>query len=185
MKKDFTRKSAGAPEDTGILIFLDLDGVIADFYAHLVTHNKIGSNGKADYDALDHDWWASIPVLEGARDFYDEAIKVAPVHFLTAAVFTTGCYSGKAEWISRQFLPERGKWALGDLVICPGKYKHYLATPQRILVDDRQSNIDNWRAAGGIGVLHKGDYEETLKQVVKAVAALEKTRKPSGSGPKP
>ena len=40
------------------------------------------------------------------------------------------------------------------LILRYAKQKQELATPESILIDDRQVNIDQWEAAGGIGILH-------------------------------
>jgi hypothetical protein len=45
----------------------------------------------------------------------------------------------------------------------PGKkLKKNFATPTSILIDDTESNIDDWIGAGGIGILHK-DWGTTLQ----------------------
>lgn len=44
----------------------------------------------------------------------------------------------------------------------PGKHlKYKFATPNSILIDDTESNINDWKQAGGIGILHK-DVDSTL-----------------------
>jgi hypothetical protein len=43
--------------------------------------------------------------------------------------------------------------------------KNY-AEPNHILIDDRLSNIEQWRAAGGIGILHTSS-DETITQLKK------------------
>ena len=43
--------------------------------------------------------------------------------------------------------------------------KNY-AAPNHILIDDRESNIDQWRAAGGIGILHTS-ASNTIQQLKK------------------
>jgi hypothetical protein len=44
----------------------------------------------------------------------------------------------------------------------PGKrHKHKFASPDKIIIDDTQSVIDQWKEAGGIGILHK-DWPSTL-----------------------
>ena len=44
----------------------------------------------------------------------------------------------------------------------PGKrFKKQFATPRSIIIDDTQSVIDDWKHAGGIGILHK-DWPTTL-----------------------
>lgn len=46
------------------------------------------------------------------------------------------------------------------------KDKHQHCKPGDILIDDRLRNIEEWRAAGGIGILHS-DYEETISHLRK------------------
>lgn len=149
---------------TDLVIFLDLDGVMADFDLHLKTEGKREENGKTKWDALDEAWWTTMPPVSGARDFYDTVKSLATVKFLTAPVLSEECFSGKAIWIQR-FLPEKGKNALLDLIICPSKDKHFLAKSNHILVDDRQNNVDDWNKAGGIGILFDGDFSAVLKQI--------------------
>jgi hypothetical protein len=160
-----------------VLIFLDLDGVIADFDTH--KKSKLKSDGKTDYDALDYAWWTTMPVFKGAKDFYYELRKQGQVRFLTGPVPLVDCFAGKAAWINKKFIPERGRWGLNDLIICHSKAKQLMAGPGRILVDDDKGNIARWNEAGGIGILHEGDYADTLKRVKKAVAGF------APKGPKP
>ncbi|MBU6475626.1 MAG: hypothetical protein KGQ70_06645 [Alphaproteobacteria bacterium] len=113
-----------------------------------------------------------MPPCDGAKEFYDAACKLGPVKFLTAPVLSEGCFSGKAAWV-QSFVPERGREALKDLIICPGADKYFIAAPGRILIDDREKNVREWSAAGGISIHHKGDFAETLEALRKAVAALD------------
>ncbi len=149
-------------------IFLDLDGVIADFEGHAHTHDKYHTTGKLNREALDHQWWSTIPIYDGAREFYKNLQDIGPIKFLTGPMLHSGCHSGKAEWI-QNFDEERGKWALRDLIICPSTDKYLLAGPSRILIDDRKNNIADWNEAGGIGILHTGDFEASLKMVLNAI----------------
>lgn len=167
-------------QETEIRIFLDLDGVIADFKTHITTQNKLKPDGEIDWYALDYQWWATMPAFKGARAFYDKLRTWAPVKFLTKPVLNEGCFSGKAAWI-KSFVPERGRWALEDLIILPGDTKHLLARPDRILIDDRENNIETWREAGGIGILHTGDFQKTLSKLQTIIADLRKDITPSSS----
>ncbi len=181
MKSTFNvgANGAGAPE--GVVIFLDLDGVIADFDTHLHAQGKVDGSGKTKWNELDHEWFSTIPVYEGARDFYFKLKDMAAVKFLTAPTMSTGSISGKADWIQNSFLPKRGKWALMDFIIAPSKDKQFLAGPTRILVDDRIKNIQEWEEAGGIGVHHQGDFAATLAAVKKAINDMNDDRKPAAN----
>jgi len=167
-----------------IHIFIDLDGVIADFDGHARAQGKYDQAGKAKWDELDYQWWATMPACAGAKEFYDAATKLGVVKFLTAPVLSEECFSGKARWI-QDFVPERGKFILGDLII--GSDKSYLAGARRILIDDRLNNVKEWVDAGGIGIHHDGDFKETLKKLQDALAKLagpKKNAAPRSSGPK-
>ncbi|TNE29659.1 MAG: hypothetical protein EP349_06280 [Alphaproteobacteria bacterium] len=154
-------------EAPAVTIFIDLDGVLADFDTHAHAHGKIKADGKTDYDALDAEWWRTMPAFDGAVDFLRDLKQEGQTKFLTGPMVSPECHYGKAQWITT-FEPGRGKWALMDLIICPSKDKQYLAAADRILVDDRIGNIKEWEAAGGVGVHHTGDFADTLARVQKA-----------------
>ena len=159
-----------------IRIFLDLDGVMADFDRHANEQEKRHDNGDMKWDELDHQWWVTMPACEGAKDFYDAVRKMSIVKFLTAPSLDVDSFSGKAGWIQK-FLPERGKFALKDLILCSAGDKHCFAKPHHILIDDRIKNIEEWNAAGGIGIHHKGDFKETMKTLELAIEKLTITAK--------
>lgn len=170
VKQAFQKQAAPASNDNNDFdIFLDIDGVIADFEAHLETQGKLDDNGKIKWDELDQDWFSTIPVHDGAQEFHSDLSKLGKVRFLTAPTLSVGCFAGKAQWVSETFLPKRGKYALMDLIIMHKKSKQLIAQPNRILVDDTEANIDSWNEAGGIGIHHKGDFDETLQAVKDAI----------------
>lgn len=159
-----------------------MDGVIADFDAQVKAHDLYLPDGELvdDGQNLDQEWWASIPVYPGARDFYDDLTKLSKVMFLTGAKRNPGSYAGKAQWILN-FVPERGKAILYDFITCPKFSKYLLAKPTRILVDDNKGVVDRWIEAGGIGVLHKGNFQETLERTRLAVEQIKQAQKPAYS----
>ena len=171
MKKDF--RQAGQRYLFGdFMIFLDMDGVIADFDAHVDAHNQRLENGRPNYDAFDREWYATIPVFKGADSFFSTLKMLAPVKFLTAPTRSADCYAGKADWIMNQFLPKEGKWALKDLIISPKQDKCLLAGAKRILIDDSPQNIAQWEDAGGIGILHEGDFQKTFEALCEAIECV-------------
>lgn len=153
-------------------IFLDIDGVIADFEDHLDTQGKRDENGRIKWDELDQQWFSTIPVYEGAQQFHKDLSSLGTVRFLTAPTLSVGCFAGKAQWVSESFLPKKGKYALSSLMIMAKKDKQLVARPDRILVDDTKANIDSWIEAGGIGIHHTGDYAQTLQAVKDAINGI-------------
>jgi hypothetical protein len=183
-KKDFAKKTN--PAESEFHFFLDLDGVMADFDKHLHSQNKLTADGKTDWNALDEQWWTTMPPCDGAKGFFDDVRKMGTTKFLTAPVLSAACFSGKAKWV-QGFVPESGKFILKDLIICPSDNKSYLARPNHILIDDRQKNVDEWTAAGGIGVVHNGDFADTMKRMKQAMEdyRAKNTRKPGAICQKP
>lgn len=164
------------------IVFFDIDGVLGDFDSHARKQGKILPNGKVDYDALDQNWWKTMPVYDNARDLVSMARSMATqVRFLTGPTASTACYGGKAEWVRHTFQPEKGKFGLMDLLIVPAKDKGMLAGPRRILIDDRIENVEAWQQAGGIGIHHTGDHMATARRLAAAIAGLQ----PRPPGPKP
>ena len=167
--------SAGQQQPKKTHIFIDLDGVVADFDAHIEATGKRDAQGRNKWNELDYDWWAKMPPAPGAREFFNEAKKLGEVRFLTAPVLSEDCFAGKAAWV-RKFVPEEGKSALKRLIMASSKDKYYLAAADRILVDDRKENVDAWTKAGGIGIHHAGDFTKTLASLK---AAIHKNSSPS------
>jgi len=66
---------------------------------------------------------------------------------------------GKALWV-------RNKIPGTKLLLRYAKLKQQLATPTSILIDDRADNINQWEAAGGIGILHTS-ASNTIEQLKK------------------
>ena len=172
-------------DTTGITIYFDIDGVLGDFDSHAAVRGKLKPDGRVNYDALDEEWWASMPVYPRAADAVIEARKMAPiVRFLTGPVPSPSCYSGKAKWVLN-FEPElKGRFnALANLIICPAADKALLAGPKRILIDDNADNVAAWNAAGGIGIHHTGDWGRTMASLRAAVGSMQ--QQPCRPGPSP
>lgn len=174
-KKDFSKKAKkqDAPE---FLIFSDLDGVLTDFDSHAKAHGKFNEKGQPKWDELDYAWWSTMPAYDGAKKFYDDLRARGRTRMLTAPIMNSGSFQGKAEWV-KEF--RRSRFGLLDLVIAKADDKRLLARPNHILVDDRQKNVDEWNEAGGIGILHTGDYADTLKRVDEAMAQYRRDNDPS------
>lgn len=158
-------------------VFFDLDGVLADFDGHLDAHGYRAADGNAQWDKLDVSWWASMPACVGAKDFFTKVSARAQTRFLTAPTKSVDCFAGKAQWVTT-FLPEMGPMALMRLIIAPSFDKAFIAGPNRILIDDRQKNIDEWVAAGGIGILHSGDFAKTWEKLAPHLPAQRAAFKP-------
>jgi len=151
-------------------ILLDVDGVLADFgraCADLfqVDYDSLPNDGDGAYRFYDmlgiseeEFWkglskagsglWENIPTLPAARELYEMCAEVAPTFICTAYTKDADCASGKIRWLRKFF----GVKDVDNLVLT--RHKYLLAASDKVLIDDATYNIDQFRAAGGHGILY-------------------------------
>ncbi len=151
-------------------IFLDMDGVVADFDSYAKSILGYSTPGGKRYPIED---WAKIS--SNPRFYYElETCKFADVlvnaclelsddvKFLTAiprANDVPWCFTDKVLWAQERW-PTIPVWF--------GPYSHdkqVHCRPGDVLIDDRDDNIIAWTAAGGLGILHQGNVAETIEQL--------------------
>ena len=156
-------------------VYLDLDGVLADFFTEYAKLAGIKSGNYRDIPPAKTD--PTLTKMQGT-DFFNRLPKTQPADQIVAMVVKLfGHYhicssplrndfenseKWKKVWIRRELNPQPD-----DLIITPNKAKYAKqadGTPN-ILVDDRGSNISAWEAAGGIGIKYQAD-EDSLSVLV-------------------
>jgi hypothetical protein len=149
-------------------IYLDLDGVFADFktrFREIVKfeYDVDPAGAWARLDQVDHLFLTLEPFPEAKQMFNSIINTGVPCKMLTALPRTTGklktAAADKAEWVARHLSPEIE-------VICTDGWrgKRLYGKSDAILIDDMQRNIDDWREGGGIGIRHT-DPADTLMQL--------------------
>lgn len=137
-------------------IFLDSDGVMADFEKGFREQfgMEFHSTPAARAWSLIRktpDFYAKLPLMRGAEDIW-YALRDKEVSILT------GCPSSgfddadkaKRKWWADNF------GADVDVITCLSKDKYlHMRQPGDILFDDHLKNIDAWERAGGVGFLHQ------------------------------
>ena len=148
-------------------IYLDMDGVVADFDKRFTDlagmgprefEDKYGKNAFWDFiDEGDNKvkFWVGIPPMEGASQLVDYVSKHDYV-MLTAPSVKKQSRLGKNLWIRNytgKIFPSKPK-----VIFKAAKEKHKVKpslTEKDILIDDKASTIDNWNATGGTGILYQ------------------------------
>jgi hypothetical protein len=147
-------------------IYCDMDGVLADFesgYEKLTGIDLRGEFQKGDdfWDPISKagvGFWAGLKWMPGGQELWDY-IKPFDPKLLSAPSREQSSRIGKAVWVKHKIPGTK-------LILRYASQKQELATPESILIDDRQVNIDQWEAAGGIGILHTSTAN-TIQQLQK------------------
>ena len=150
------------------MIYLDMDGVIADFvkrYKELYRMEPKEAEKKKEFNKFFDEFIATkqfetLDLMPGAMDgltFLRKHLTV-PTQILSSTANET-----RYDEISKQkliWLNTHGVTFSANFV--PGKrHKYKFAGPDKIIIDDTESVINQWKEAGGIGILHK-DWVTTL-----------------------
>ena len=147
-------------------LYLDLDGVMADFDSLFPRLFNVDHRGLADAEMWRHinahpTYWLDMPLFDGALEFLKEIEHLSPI-ILTACPKSNyeNAARQKREWCRRHF----GS-GITVLPVAGGSAKPlFMHAPGDVLVDDFIKNIDAWEAASGTGIHHLS-FEATLKAI--------------------
>lgn len=153
-------------------IFLDCDGVLADFVnATIISHNRQETLNDITHWSYFDDWdmtaeefwegirgrefWTGIKPFPWTKVFYDELKQLGTVRVATASADDPECPSGKALWLGKH------------LGIKPSKFititeKHLLARSNSLLIDDNEKNVALFRERGGHAILFPQPWNSGL-----------------------
>lgn len=152
-----------AKEKADYKIYCDMDGVIVDFdkgYKEL-------TGTEASFDTPKEEFWT--PIQKAGAPFWIklqwmpdgkklwEFIKPYNPQLLSAPSRDESSKIGKFVWVKRNVPGTK-------LILRSAERKQEFATPNSILIDDRADNIQRWKDAGGIGILHTS-AADTIQQL--------------------
>jgi hypothetical protein len=138
-------------------IYLDMDGVLVDFDQQFKDltgmmprefEAKHGSTGF--WEAIDKagvGFWRGMSWMPGGEALYNRASQFDH-ELLSSPSRSELSKIGKRLW-------RRDKTPSTKLTLSRSYLKKNYAAPNHILIDDREDNIQQWRDAGGIGILYK------------------------------
>jgi len=147
-------------------LFIDLDGVLVDFnkgYFDLTGLNISGHHYSspqffAPIKKAGIKFWNNLEWMSDGKELWSYIEKYNP-KLLSAPTRDYSSIVGKKLWVKRE-LPGF------DLILRSASRKKEFAKPDSILIDDRESNINDWINSGGIGILHTST-EDTIKKLKK------------------
>jgi len=150
-------------------IFCDMDGVLTDFdkrfeqYGGMPPQQFEKEKGKEQFwNLIDKQigvkFWAGMPWMPDGKELWNHIKQYNPT-LLSAPSRENESRLGKRVWVKNNIPGTPLNLAAAE------KKKNY-ARKNSILIDDRVSNINDWNAAGGIGILHTSTAT-TLEKLAK------------------
>ena len=160
-------------------IYLDMDGVLADFFAEYAKLAGVTSGSYRDIPpakadpTLDKmigtDFFARLPMFPTAPNLIQLVLSYVP-HYNICSSPLRGDHENSGKW-KRVWIAKHLSPLPSDIIITGQKERHAVnpdGSPN-ILIDDRGTNIVAWRAKGGIGIKYQAD-EDSLDVVAKGLA---------------
>ena len=159
-------------------IYVDMDGVLADFFSRWeeITgkhwRDIQGDDVQPALQAIrdDDDFWLDLKMTANAKNLLSLIKQVKGEYKILSAPLAGDkkAIPHKKEWVKNNL----GFFPPTEVIIDADKAK-YAKQPDgtpNILIDDFGSNINKWEAAGGIGFKHKDHkFERTAKNIKQAM----------------
>lgn len=167
-------------------VYLDMDGVLADFFTEYAKLAGIKSGNYRDIPPaktdptlnkmIGTDFFARLPKFPSADDLVSMVVKMFGHYHICSSPLRGDHENSEVQkkvWIKKYLNPQPV-----NIIITPNKAK-YAKQPDgtpNILIDDRGSNITAWEAAGGIGIKYQAD-EDSLQKIVDGLTRARKILK--------
>lgn len=154
-------------------IYIDLDGVLADFdgrvkqflggYPNEFTDDYLWRHIK-NYNDKYKPFFETMPLMPGALFLFDNClyyhiVGVADVKILTATGYSIeDAGEQKKKWVQRHLSTN-----VEVLTVTSGRDKAQYADPYSILIDDRKKATEPFEEAGGIAILHESPHKSIVE----------------------
>jgi 5'(3')-deoxyribonucleotidase len=163
-------------ENVKPLVYLDMDGVLADFFGEWsrisgVNHYKDIDNVEAKLQLVrDHPtFWVDLPMLPHAKALIQTVVKNYGEYRICSKPLEgdTRSEPGKLQWIKKHL----SDMPPADIILTADKARFAKNDGYpNILVDDYGVNINSWKAAGGIGIKYEDQSFDKAARVLQSLA---------------
>ena len=192
-----TEEQTDEPSEQKIRLFCDMDGVLTDFdrgfkrlkanHDHLKPHEYEDKHGKNSiWPLIDHRkdrFWRRLPWKKDGRELWDYIQRYKPI-ILSAPSRSKYSIPGKLDWIKFNLgiieknpatKPEEFDPAVTKVIMSNHKGQ-FAKSKTDVLIDDKDSNIEDWTKAGGTGI-HHTDATDTIRLLEQIITNGESTEK--------
>ena len=162
-------KEAEVEPEQQYKIYCDMDGVLTDFDKRFTSLNPehLSPTQYSTKYGTDKFWnfidgetgvkfWVGMPWMPDGKELWDHIKQYNPT-LLSAPSRENESRLGKRLWVKNNIPGTK-------LILSAASKKQNYSGTNRILIDDRPDNIEQWRSRGGIGILHT-NTQDTLKQL--------------------
>jgi hypothetical protein len=101
-------------------------------------------------------FWVGIKWMPDGKQLWEYILKYTPI-LLSAPSRNPASRLGKRLWVKNNLPGVK-------LVLASAEKKQNYSGRDKILIDDRPDNVEQWRSQGGIGILHTS-AQDTIKQL--------------------
>ena len=165
-------------------VYLDQDGVLADFIAGICrAHGRddpyhypeskgvwdiweLWGNMPLDqfWQPCEYDFWSGLPKTPEADAIqllatYAAIASSSHVRVITSPSENSGCVNGKLDWLDHYY-PHLGH----EVIFERDKWKYAKVAQGSLLIDDNANNCDKWERAGGKAILVPRPWNTAWKQ---------------------
>jgi len=151
------REEETATQVSQYKIFCDMDGVLCDFDRRF---EQFGGMSPKEYELkygikefwelidkkIGAQFWSKMPWMPDGKQLWDYIKKYNP-SLLSAPSKDSSSRYGKHLWVNENIPGTK-------LILANREKKKNYSGKNQILIDDRPDNINEWKTAGGIGILH-------------------------------
>ncbi len=160
------------------ILYVDMDGVLADFYSPFNQMAGVASWKDASKDTVSQvlkditkqkDFWINLDVLSDVPSLM-LAIKTlfgGEYKILSKALAgDKRVVAQKKQWVQNNLQPQPNEVIIMPATADKGMYAKQADGTANILIDDFGYNIKKWRSAGGIGIQHtNGSVQATISML--------------------
>ena len=164
------------------ILYVDMDGVLADFYGPFNKMAGVSSWKDASKDTVSQvlrditkqqDFWINLDVLSDVPKLLSAIKSLFNGQYKVLSKALAGdkrVVAQKKQWVQANMQLQPNEIIIMPATADKGTYATQSDGSANILIDDFGYNIKKWQSAGGIGIQHtNGTVNNTIKQLQQAL----------------